>query len=148
MSDLLVHKSIRHHYEILEQYEAGIQLHGWEVKSLRNKHGSIKESYIVIDNNEVWLINAFIPAYQANHALRKNDDPYRKRKLLFSRKEIQELIGEQKHKGLTLVPTKIYNKNNLIKIGVALARGKKLHDKRASLKDRTAKREAERAMKY
>jgi SsrA-binding protein len=146
--DLLVNKKIRHNYEILEKIEAGIELLGTEVKSLRKKHGSLKESYIKEINNELFLVSAHIPPYQKTHALYKDFDSYRERKLLLHKKEIEKLKESQKQKGLTLVPVRIYGKGNLIKLELAVARGKKLHDKRADLKKRTAKREAERAMKY
>lgn len=144
--NLLINKSIRHHYEVLETYEAGLKLSGWEVKSLRKKHGSIKESYIVVDT-EIWLVNAYIPLYQPNNSEQKEGDPYQKRKLLLSQKQIEQLHTAQKEKGLTVVPIRVYSKNNLIKIEIAIARGKKLHDKRKTLKERTTKREVQRAMK-
>ena len=145
--NLLVNKKIRHNYEILESLEVGIELLGTEVKSLRQKHGSLKESYIKEKNNEVFLVSCHIPPFQPGHKIYENFDSYRKRKLLLHKKQIEKLREKTKQRGLTLVPVRIYEKGNLIKLELAVARGKKLHDKRADLKNRTAKREAERAMK-
>lgn len=142
----LENKGIHHHYEILESFEAGIVLLGWEVKTLRKKHGSLKEAYVSIDN-ELWLTNAYIPLYQPEQPSHKNDDPYRKRKLLLSQKQIQDLKIALKQQGLTIVPIRMYNKGNLIKVEIAIARGKKLYDKRKDMKERTAKRDSERAMR-
>lgn len=144
--NLLVSKTVRRSYEILESFEAGIKLAGWETKTLRKKHGSIKEAYITVDN-EVWLMNAHIPLYQPNQKQYEGIDPYQIRKLLLHTAQIEKIKESQKQKGLTIVPLRIYEKGNLIKIEIAVARGKKLHDKRSDLKNRTSKREAERAMK-
>jgi SsrA-binding protein len=144
--NLLVNKQVKRSYEIMDTFEAGVKLQGWEVKSLRLKHGSIKEAYITVDN-EVFLIGAHFPLFQAGHAHQESLDPYQKRKLLLSRKQIEDLKASQKRQGLTVVPMRIYEKGNLIKIEIAVARGKKLHDKRKTLKDRTSKREVERAIK-
>ncbi len=145
--NLLVNKKLHHSYEIIDTIEAGIKLTGSEIKSLRKKHGSLKEAYISVMNNEVFLISCHIPHYQAGHKIYENIDTYRKRKLLLHKKQIEKLKEKTKQKGLTLAPVSIYEKGNLIKIEIAVARGKKLHDKRADLKNRTSKREAERAMK-
>lgn len=145
--NLLINKTARRSYEMLETLEAGMKLAGWEVKTLRQKHGSIKEAYITVDNNEVWLVNAHIPAYQPNQKLYEGIDPYQSRKLLLHRNQIEKLKESQKQKGLTIVPLRIYQKGNLIKIEIAIARGKKLHDKRSDMKNKTSKREVERAMK-
>jgi SsrA-binding protein len=145
--NLLVNKKLHHSYEVIDTIEAGIKLNGSEVKSLRQKHGSLKEAYISVIDNEVFLVSCHIPPYQAGHKIYENIDTYRKRKLLLQKKQIEKLKDKTKQKGLTLVPVRIYEKGNLIKIEIAVARGKKLHDKRADLKNRTAKREAERAMK-
>lgn len=144
--NLLVNKFAKRNYEILDTYEAGIKLSGWEVKTLRQKHGSIKESYVTIDN-QVFLVNAHLPLFQANQKIYEGADPYQKRKLLLSRKQIEKLKSELKQKGLSVIPMRIYEKGNLIKIEIAVGRGKKQHDKRADLKNRTSKREAERAIK-
>lgn len=141
----LVYKRARFDYEIINSFEAGIKLNGSEVKSLRKSHGSLKESYITV-NDEVFLIGAHIPPFQGGHKDMESYDPYRKRKLLLHQKEIQQLKAAQKEKGLTVIPLQIYSKGNLIKIEIAIARGKKQYDKRHALKDRTAQRDAERAM--
>jgi SsrA-binding protein len=130
----------------MDTFEAGIKLAGWEVKTLRKKHGSIKESYITI-NNEAFLINAHLPLFQPNQKIYEGVDPYQKRKLLLSRKQIEKLKTSLKQKGLAIIPLRIYEKGNLIKIEIAIGKGKKQHDKRSDLKDRTSKREAERAIK-
>ena len=146
---LVQNKKATHNYDILKKYEAGIQLQGWEVKSLRQKHGSLKEAYLKAKNQkgktELFLHNAHIPLYQPQQG--REEDPYRDRKILLHRKEIQTLEEALKQKGLTLIPLRIYLKGNLMKLEIALARGKKLHDKRADMKKRTAQREAERVMK-
>lgn len=144
--NLLVNKKIRHSYEVLETFEAGIKLSGSEVKSLRKKHGSIKEAYIKGDK-ELFLQNCHIPPFQPGHLAYENIDTYTARKILLNKKEISYLKGKQKEKGLSLAPVRIYEKGSLIKIEIALVRGKKLHDKRNDMKNRTSKREAERAIK-
>ncbi|MCA9352738.1 SsrA-binding protein SmpB [Patescibacteria group bacterium] len=144
--NLLVNKQVNRNYEITHTYEAGIRLAGFEVKTLRNKHGSINESYVTV-GDEVFLVGAHFPLYQPGHKEQEGIDPYQPRKLLLAKKEIEKLRSAQKEQGLTVVPLRIYEKGNLIKIEIAIARGKKLHDKRKALKDRTAKREAQRAMK-
>ncbi len=144
--NLLVHKTVKQGYEILETFEAGIKLAGWEVKTLRQKHGSLKESYITADN-EIWLVNCYLPLFQPNQKIYEGTDPYQKRKLLLSKQQIKKIKESQKRQGLTIVPLRIYEKGQLIKIEIAIARGKKKHDKRNDLKDKTAKRDAQRAMK-
>ncbi|MCA9352462.1 SsrA-binding protein SmpB [Patescibacteria group bacterium] len=144
--NLLFNKQVKRNYEIIDTYEAGMKLTGWEVKSLRLKHGSINESYVTVDD-EVFLVGAHFPVYQPGHKDLENTDPYQKRKLLLSKKQIHQLQDAQKQQGLTVVPMRIYEKGTLIKIEIAVARGKKLYDKRATLKDRTSKREAQRAVK-
>ncbi len=143
---LLSNKKAKFDYEIIERFEAGMKLSGFEVKSLRAQHGSLKESYVTV-NDEVFLVGAHIPPYQAHHAHHESYDTYRKRKLLLHTKEIQKLREALKQKGLTIVPLSIYTKANLIKIEIAIARGKKQHNKRNTLKERSTRRDAERAMK-
>lgn len=142
---LLSNKRARYDYTIIDSFEAGIKLSGSEVKSLRKGYGSLKESYISIDD-EVFLKNAHIPPFQGGHKDQESYDPYQKRKLLLHSKEILKLKAALKEKGLTVIPLGIYSKNNLIKIEIAVARGKKQYDKRQALKERSAKRDAERAM--
>lgn len=144
--NLLVNKTVRRSYEIIETLEAGIKLAGWEVKTLRKKHGSLKEAYITI-NEEVWLVNTYIPLFQPNQPQQESADPYNKRKLLLSKKQITSLKTSLKEKGLTIVPMRIYEKGQLLKIEIAVAKGKKNYDKRKDMKDRTSKRDADRAIK-
>lgn len=134
------------HYDILEKIEAGIVLSGQEVKSLRRGHGSLKESFVVHENGELFLVRMYLPPYQpTNNA--GGYDPYQKRKLLLSRKELSRFIQEKQAAGLTLIPISLYTKGRLIKVELALARGKNKHDKRETLKARDAEREIRRALK-
>lgn len=144
--NLLVNKKLRHSYEVLDTFEAGLKLNGSEVKTLRKKHGSLKEAYITV-SDEVFLVSCHLPHFQPGHKKYENVDTYNPRKLLLHRKQIETLQKKGKEKGLTVVPVRIYEKGNLIKIEIAIARGKKLHDKRSDMKNKTSKREAERAMK-
>jgi len=133
-------------YEIFEKYEAGIELYGFEVKSVKTGHLSLKGSFVIIKNMEAFLINAYISPYQANNTP-KDYDPLRTRKLLLKKNEIKSLIGKQKQKGLTLVPLKAYNRKGKIKIEIGLAKSKKKFDKREKIKKREFERERERALK-
>ncbi|AFZ37225.1 SsrA-binding protein [Stanieria cyanosphaera PCC 7437] len=139
-------RQARYLYEILETYEAGIQLTGTEVKSIREGKANLKDGYALIRNGEAWLINVHISPYQASGQY-FNHEPRRTRKLLLHRQEISKLIGQVEQKGLTLVPLKLYFKNGWIKVSIGLAKGKKLHDKRETMKRRQDQREIERAMK-
>ena len=135
----------RHDYHLLDRFEAGLQLTGTEVKSLRNGRVSLAQSYADVRDGEVWLVGAHIDEYaQGNVA---NHDPDRDRKLLLHRREIDSLIGGVQQKGLTLVPTRLYFKNGRAKLEVALARGKEQRDKRRELAKRDADRQIERALK-
>jgi len=137
-------RKARHEYDVLETFEAGMALKGPEVKSLRAGKASFQDAFARIDGGEVWLYSLHISPYeQANRA---NVDPLRARKLLLNRDEIRSLIGKVEEKGLTLVPLEIYFKRGYAKILLALARGRKLHDKREELKRRIQDREARRAM--
>lgn len=133
-------------YEILETYEAGIQLTGTEVKSIRAGKVNLQDGYALIRNGEAWLINVHISPYTASGQY-FNHEPRRTRKLLLHRQEIRKLIGKVEQEGLTLVPLKMYLKRGWVKIVIALGRGKKLHDKREDLKRRQDKRDMQRAMK-
>ena len=144
--NLLVNKKIHHSYEIIETFEGGLKLTGSEVKTLRLKHGSLKEAYITIDN-DVFLTSCHIPHFQPGQKIFEGVDTYRKRKILLHKNQIEKLKSKIKQKGLTIVPIRIYTKNNLLKIEIAVARGKQLHDKRNDMKNKTSKREAERAAK-
>ena len=128
-----------HDYAILETYEAGLVLKGTEVKSLREAQVNFKDSYATIDNDEAWLVGCYISPY--HHGTDANHDPERKRKLLLHKKEIGRLLGKVAERGLTLIPLRLYFKGGRAKCELGLARGKKLHDKRASLREREAKRE-------
>jgi SsrA-binding protein len=133
-----------HDYHILDTLESGIVLTGTEVKSLRNGKASIKEAYARVRNGEVFLEGMNITPYEQGN--RYNHDPVRSRKLLLHRREIEKLIGGTERQGLTLVPLELYFKHGRAKVAIALARGKKQHDKREDLKRREAEREAARAV--
>jgi SsrA-binding protein len=137
-------RKARHEYEILETYEAGMVLRGAEVKSLREGKASFQDAYARIHGGELWLHSLHISPYeQSTH---ERIDPLRTRKLLLKKHEIQGLVGSVEEKGRTLIPLEIYFRNGYAKILLALARGKKLHDKREDLKRKVQQREAERAM--
>ena len=138
-------KKAYHDYFIEEEYEAGIALHGTEVKSLRQGHCSVKESFIRIDNNEVMIYGMHVSPYEKGNIF--NRDPIRPKKLLLHRYEINKLQGKIKEKGYTLVPLKVYLKDSLVKVEIGLARGKKLYDKRADIARKDMRREAERDFK-
>jgi SsrA-binding protein len=133
----------RHEYEILETLEAGLVLRGTEVKSLRDGQVNFKDSYATVRNGEAWLRGCHISPY--SHGTDANHEPERDRKLLLHKREITRLVGKTAEKGLTVVPLKLYFKQGRIKIELGLARGKKLHDKRATLRERETRREMEKA---
>jgi SsrA-binding protein len=133
-------------YDILETYEAGIQLTGTEVKSIREGKINLQDGYALMRNGEAWLLNVHISPYKSSSQY-FNHDPRRTRKLLLHRQEIRKLIGKVEQQGLTLVPLKIYLKRGLVKVSIGLAKGKKLHDKREDLKRRQDQRDIQRAMK-
>ncbi|GAC1460427.1 MAG: SsrA-binding protein SmpB [Chamaesiphon sp.] len=139
-------RQARYLYEILETYEAGIELKGTEVKSIRDGKANLRDGYALIRNGEAWLLNVHIsPHTTASQYF--NHEPRRTRKLLLHKQEIRKLIGKVEQQGLTLVPLKMYLKKGLVKLTIGLGKGKKLHDKREDLKQRQDKREMERAMK-
>jgi SsrA-binding protein len=138
-------KRARHDYEILETWEAGLVLSGTEVKSLRDGRAQITDAYGVVKDGEVWLLNAHIAPYAQGNIW--NHDPLRTRKLLLHQKEIRQMIGAVERKGLTLVDLDLYFKHGRAKVRLGLARGKKLHDKRADLKARDDEREMQRALR-
>jgi SsrA-binding protein len=138
-------RKARYLYELLETYQAGIELQGTEVKSIRAGRVNMQDGYALVRNGEAWLINVHISPYETSAYF--NHEPRRTRKLLLHRKEINKLIGLVEQKGLTLVPTKMYFKNGLVKVEIAVGRGKKLHDKRDTMKKRDDQRQMERAMK-
>lgn len=133
-------------YEILETYEAGVQLMGTEVKSIREGKVNLQDGYALIRNGEAWLINVHISPYTTSSQY-FNHDPRRTRKLLLHRQEIRKLIGKVEQQGLTLVPLKMYLKRGLVKVSIGLGKGKKLHDKREDMKRRQDQRDIQRAMK-
>jgi SsrA-binding protein len=134
-----------HDYHIQETYEAGIVLLGTEVKSLREGKANLKDSYAIIKNNEVFLLNCHISPY--SHGNIFNHDPLRTRKLLLNRKEINKLYGHITQKGLTLIPLKIYFKDGKAKVEIGLAKGKRQYEKREAIKEKESRREIERHLK-
>ncbi len=145
MGIVATNRKARFNYEILEKIEAGISLKGTEVKSIRNKNVSIEESYAQIKNEEIFLHNLHISPYEQGN--RENHDPIRVRKLLLHRHEIKKLIAKIQQKGLSLVPLSIYTKKGIIKVELAVGRGKRLVDKRESLKKKAVEREIARIVK-
>src|SRR5919197_6121093 len=137
--DVATNRQASHRYNLLERWEAGIQLQGSEVKSLRDGAVQLKDAYAALRDGEVWVHNMHIAPYAP--ASRENHEPERPRKLLLHRREIERLIGKTAEKGLTLVPTRVYFKGPRAKVELALARGKERHDKRRAIKDRETRRE-------
>lgn len=140
---LITNKKARFNYEITENYTAGIELFGYEVKSVRKGQGSLEGSYVTIRGNEAFLVNSFIPPFQEKNAP-KDHDPRRLRKLLLTKKEIRELSTVEGTKGLTIVPISVYNKGRVLKIDLGIGKGKKKHDKRETLKKEDNLRETRR----
>jgi SsrA-binding protein len=134
-----------HNYFLMERFECGIVLTGTEVKAAKDSKIQLKEAFAMIQDNEAWLMNAHISQY--SHGNRENHPPIRNRKLLLHRREIDKLLGETREKGLSLIPTKIYLKKGKIKCEIAVAKGKKLHDKREAERARTAEDEARAEMR-
>ena len=138
-------KKAYHDYFILDTYEAGIALHGTEVKSLRMGKCSVKESFIRVENGEVFIYGMHISPYEKGNIF--NKDPLRPRKLLLHKAEINKMLGKTKEKGMALVPLKVYFKGSLVKVEIGLARGKKLYDKRNDIAKKDQQREAQRDFK-
>lgn len=138
-------KKAFHDYFILDTYEAGIELKGTEIKSVRLGHVNLKDAFIRFKNDEAFIENMHIAPYEQGNIF--NHEPLRNRKLLLHKKQIKKLQREVKENGLTVVPTKLYFNTSKLKIEIALARGKKLYDKRQDLKAKDAKRDMERALK-
>ena len=134
-----------HNYFLMERFEAGMVLTGTEVKAAKDGKVQLKEAYAAVLNNEAWLVNAHISQY--SHGNRENHPPVRNRKLLLHRREIDKLLVQTREKGLALIPTRIYLKKGRIKCEVAVAKGKKLHDKRETERARTADDEARAEMR-
>jgi len=146
MSNLIEHKKAHFDYEILETYEAGIQLFGTEVKSLRDRKGKLEGAHVTVRGGEAFLLNAEIPPYQAANAPGDYDSK-RNRRLLLTKKELAELAVAEDKQGLTIIPLSMYNKGRVVKLKIGVARGKKKGDKRETLKKREALRDIARAVK-
>lgn len=144
--NITVNRKARHEYSIIQTFEAGISLVGTEVKALRQNNANLTESYGVIKNGEVWLMSAHIGAYE--HGNIENHEPKRDRKLLLKKNEIRKLSRSVLEKGNTLIPLRMYFKNSLVKVELAIAKGKKFYDKRQDIAKKDAKRDLERKIKY
>ena len=144
--NITVNRKARHEYSIIQTFEAGIVLQGTEVKSLRQGKANLVDSYASLKNGEVWLIGTHISEYTQGNI--NNHIPTRDRKLLLNKSEIRRLIGKVKEKGLTLIPLRLYFKDGKVKVELALAKGKKVYDKRESIAKRDLQREQERRVKF
>ena len=142
---ITVNRAARHEYFVLETYEAGIELYGTEIKSIRNGSVNLKESWADIQNGEVFINGMHISPYEKGNIF--NKDPFRVRKLLLHKKEINKLSGRIKQDGLTLIPLSLYFKKQYVKVELGLCKGKKLYDKRDTIAKRDAKSDIDRAMK-
>ena len=143
---LVENKKARMNYEVLQEFEAGLELLGPEVKSLRAGQGKLEGSHVVIRGGEAYLVGAHIPPYQPGN-MPAGYEPDRSRKLLLTKKELAELAGLEGQRGLTIVPLRVYNKGKNLKLALAVARGRKKYDKRAVLKERDSKRDIDRTLK-
>lgn len=146
MQDLVSNRKAYHDYEILETYETGIVLYGSEIKALRTHGGSLQDSFVDIKDNELWLMNSSIIPYKFSANFIPEDK--RKRKLLMHKSEILKLKRKVQEKGLTIIPLSIYLKDGRAKVKIAVAKGKKAHDKRAKLKEKDQKREIRKSLKF
>lgn len=154
--ELITNKKARFNFELMDTYEAGIELHGFEVKALRQKSGSLEGAHVVVRGlpapharqagGEAYVVGMHIPPYQEANTP-KWYDPNRARRLLLTKKELGELLGSESKKGLTIVPVSVYTKNRRLKLSVAIARGKKKYDKRETIKKREADRDIGRTLK-
>lgn len=145
ITNIATNRKARYDYTILETFEAGIVLQGTEVKSLRNGKANLKDSFARVDRGEIILCNLHISPYDQGN--RFNHDPLRPRKLLLHRAEIRRLAGKVAERGLTLVPLRLYFKRGVAKVELALAKGKKLYDRREAIAERDARREIDRALR-
>ena len=145
IKEIARNKKAQFEYFILEKYEAGIVLEGSEVKSVRNGGISLAESYVKFIGGELFLINAYIKPYENTAAFAPN--ARKNRKLLLNKREVSQILTKFSEKGLTIIPLRVYLKSNLIKVEIGICKGKKLYDKRASLKEKSTKLEIERASK-
>lgn len=141
----IYNRKARHDYFIEETYEAGIELTGTEIKSIRAGNANIRDSYGIIRNNEIYLLNMFILQYKEGNIF--NHDEIRTRKLLLHKKEIKKMSEKVNNEGLTLIPLKLYFKNNILKVELGICRGKKNYDKRESIKERDIKRNIDKQLK-
>lgn len=146
MSELATNRRARFDYDILERYEAGIELLGTEVKSIKAGQANLAGSFVLVRTGEAWLTNAAVPAYQPKNAP-AGYDPVRPRRLLLHRRELKELLGKSAQKGLTLVPLGIYTKGSRVKVSFGLGRRKKAHDQRARIREREDRKNIERALR-
>ena len=146
MNILCTNKKASFKFSLLKKIEAGLSLHGWEVKSIKSGHAQISESYITIKNNEAYLVNAHLKVLLTTSESDKANSR-RSRKLLLNKRELINISNEIKQNGHTLVPTKMYTKNSLIKLEIAIAKGKQAHDKRADIKNREWERNKDRILK-
>src|SRR5215212_3051136 len=138
-------RKARHEFHVLETWEAGLVLQGTEVKSLRDGKANLADAFATMSGGELWLYNMHVSPYE--QANRFNHDPLRRRKLLMHRSELRKLVGEVEQKGLTLVPLDVHFSGGIAKVDLALVRGKKLHDKRDTLRERAVARDMERGIK-
>jgi SsrA-binding protein len=145
MKVIATNRKARFEYQFHDTYEAGLVLMGSEIKSIRAGRVSLQEGFVVFENNEAWLVNVHIAQYHP--ASRQNHEPRRRRKLLLHRREIDRLQNRAQEKGFTIVPTKLYLRDGRAKVEIALARGKKMYDKRQTLAKRDSKRQIDRAIK-
>ena len=144
--NLVEHKKARLQYETLEEFEAGLELLGNEVKSLRGRQGKLEGAHIIVRGGEAYIVGMHIPPYQPGNT-KEDYDPARSRKLLLTKKELAELATFEHQKGLTIVPISVYNKGKVLKLRIAVARGRKKFDKRAVLKKRDTERDIRRTLK-
>jgi len=147
VANLIEHKKAHFDYEILETYEAGVQLFGGEVKSLRNHQGKLEGAHITVRGGEAFLLNSEIPLYQPTNETGGGYEPKRNRRLLLNKKELAELVTAEEQAGLTIIPLSMYNRGRLIKLRLGIARGKKKSDKRQTIKKREALRDIAREVK-
>ncbi|MGO9070651.1 MAG: SsrA-binding protein SmpB [Mycobacterium sp.] len=141
---IATNRKARHNYSVIELFEAGVALQGTEVKSLREGHASLADAFATVDDGEVWLRNLYIPEYQ--HGSWTNHDPRRNRKLLLHRQQIDRLVGKIRDGNLTLMPLSLYFSEGKVKVELALAQGKRAHDKRQDMARRDAQREVLREL--
>lgn len=146
MKALAINKKANYDYKISDKFEAGLVLTGQEVKSAKQGNISLKGSYVILKNNEAWLLNAHVTPYKSAGPL-PDYDPTRSRKLLLKKSELKSLIGKSREKGLTLIPIRVYNKKGLVKLEFAIGRGKKKYDRREEIKKKEVDRKIQRAIR-